>query len=135
MPDGNFFNGVQNGLTIWHEEQTGPGSDDRTLVLALFNGSITYTNGETGTYAGVEIIDITNSKEPFSGSMTVLLKDGSISNQSFEGEATSKEGPNAVSGIGKWKLVSGTGKFANLGGGGQFEWNIDGDKYHAEFGA
>ena len=129
----DFSNGVQNGFTIWHDEHNISGEEDRTVVLALFNGNIVYANGENATYAGVEIIDVTDSKEPFSGSMTVLLKDGSISNQTFEGEATSKDGPGRVSGNGAWKMVNGTGKFANLHDAGRFSWAIDGDKYYAEF--
>ena len=133
MPDDDFLNGVQSGLTIWNEEQNIPGREIRTVVLALFNGNIVYASGENATYAGVEVIDITDSKEPFSGNMTVLLKDGSVSNQTFEGEATFNEGPGRVSGIGKWTMAGGTGRFASLFGGGQFKWAIDGDKYHAEF--
>jgi hypothetical protein len=133
MSGDDFFNGVQSGLTIWHDEQTIPGQEIRTVVLALFNGSIVYASGENATYAGVEIIDVADSKEPFSGNMTVLLKDGSISNQTFEGEATFKDSPGRVSGIGTWSMVGGTGRFANVHGGGQFKWAIDGDVYNAEF--
>lgn len=133
MPNGDFLNGVQDGLTIWQEEQNIPGLETRSVVLALFNGSIVYESGESGAYAGLEVIEMSDSKEPFSGNMTVLLRDGSVSNQIFEGEVTIKEGPKRVSGTGNWAMVSGTGKFANLRGSGQFKWAVDGDKYHADF--
>lgn len=112
MPDGNFLNGVQSGLTIWNVEQKIPGRETRTVVLALIKGSIAYANGENATYAGVEVIDTTDKYEAFSGYMTVLFKDGSISNQSFVGEATINNGPGQVSGIGTWKMEGGVGRFA-----------------------
>jgi hypothetical protein len=133
MPNDDFLNGTQDGLTIWHEEKSISGAENCTVVFALFNGSIVYANGENATYAGVEVIDVSDSKEPFSGQMTVLFKDGSISNQTFEGEATYNEGAGRVGGTGRWKMVTGTGRFADLSGGGQFKWAIDGDEYHAEF--
>jgi hypothetical protein len=133
MPDGDFLHGVQSGLTIWNVEQRIPGREIRKVILALINGSIAYANGENATYAGVEVIDTTDKNEPFSGYMTVLFKDGSISNQTFEGEATINNGPGQVSGIGTWRMESGVGRFATQRGSGEFTWEIDGDKYHAEF--
>jgi hypothetical protein len=54
MTKSDLTNGIQTGRTIWHHSVQGP--DSRTVDLALFNGQIVYPNGETGTYAGVEII-------------------------------------------------------------------------------
>ena len=102
-------------------------------MLAVFNGSIAYASGETGTYAGVETISITGSGDPFSGYQIIVLTDGSASTQLIEGRATSRAGPAQVGGTGSWKMVSGTGRFAGLAGEGRFIWKIDGQKYEAGF--
>lgn len=135
MAKDDLMNGVQTGQTIWHEVHSVPGRNGRVIDLALFTGHTVYASGETATYAGVEVIDTTDGKEPFTGNMTVLLEDGSVSNQTFKGEATFKEGSNRVGGTGTWKMVNGTGRFAKLRGGGPFKWAVNGDKYHAEFSA
>lgn len=125
-----FLRGVQDGLTIWHKSQEVVGG---RIDLALFNGDIVFAGGERGTYAGVETIDMGSDSEPFSGRMTVMLADGSISNQTFEGVATHRESETQLGGNGTWRMIDGTGRFADLSGGGRFIWSIDGDKYHAEF--
>ena len=135
MANDDLMNGVQTGQTIWNESHSVPGGKSRAIDLALFNGHIVYANGETGTYAGVDVIDTIEGKETFTANTTVLLADGSVSNQTFEGKATFKVGSDHIGGTGTWKLVNGTGRFAKLRGGGTFEWTVAGDKYRAEFSA
>jgi hypothetical protein len=134
MAANDFLAGVQDGLTIWHEARDVPGTVPRRIALALFQGTIRFAGGETGTYAGVETIELSDDREPFSGRMTVLLADGSISNQTFEGIATHRESETRLGGTGTWRTVDGSGRFDGLRGGGRFNWSIDGDNYHAEFG-
>jgi hypothetical protein len=85
--------------------------------------------------AGVEVINMANDSEPFVGYLIVLLADGSVSNQTFEGILRIKKGDTIVGGKGTWKTVNGTGKFANFQGQGSFDWKANGDDYHAEYAA
>lgn len=126
-----LMNGIQTGKTVWHNSVSGPGGG--TLDLALFNGKIVYPNGESGTYAGVEMIDHAGGKD--SGHVIVLLDDGSVSNQVVKGEVTFSEGATLFRGIGVWEMVGGTGQFAGLLGGGTYKWEVDGDNWRAEFSA
>jgi hypothetical protein len=100
-----LMNGIQTGKTIWHKSVRGSGGG--LVDLALFNGQIVYPNGETGTYAGVEIINLADGKD--SGQVIVLLEDGSISNQVVRGEVTFNEGAtlSVASGSGKWWAARG----------------------------
>ena len=126
-----LMNGVQTGKMIWHKSASGPGGG--TFDLGLFNGQIVYANGETGTYAGVEIIDQAGGSD--SGQVMVLLEDGSVSNQSVRGEVTFKDGATRFRGIGIWEMLNGTGRFAELRGRGTYKWEVDGDNWRAEFSA
>lgn len=133
MPRGDLLNGAMTGETVWHSMQDAPGQNGGTAVLALFNGTVKYASGESALYAGVEIINMNGESEPFTGSRTVLLDDGSVSTQSFAGEVTFREAEGRFGGSGTWKLETGTGRFAGLAGGGGFTWSIDGDTYREQF--
>jgi hypothetical protein len=131
MTKSDLMTGVQTGRTIWHHSVQGP--DGRTLDLALFNGQMVCPNGETGTYAGVEIIDMAEGTD--FGQVMVLLEDGSVSNQTMKGEVTFTESATRLRGTGRWEMVGGTGRFAELRGSGSYTWEVDGEKWRAEFGA
>ena len=126
-----LMNGIQTGKTIWHHSVRGP--DRGTFDLAQFNGQIVYPNGETGTYAGLEVIDLASGKD--SGHVIVLLEDGSVSNQEVRGEVTFHDGKELFRGIGVWEMVGGTGRFADVRGSGTYKWEMNGENWHAEFGA
>ena len=132
MADHDLMNSVQTGQTIWHETHSIAGQNGRAIDVALFNGRVVYASGETGTYVGVEVIDMSDDDEAFSGNTTFLLEDGSVSNQTLEGKATFKDGSGRIGGTGRWKMVNGTGRFANLHGSGSFKWEVVGDSYRAE---
>jgi hypothetical protein len=133
MVRNDLMHGVQTGQTIWHEAHAVSGRAGETIVLALFTGQIEYASGDTASYAGFDVIQTSGAAERFTGTMTVLLEDGSVSTQTFEGEETNREGRNRVIGSGTWKMVDGTGRFAELRGGGSLKWLVDGDKWRAEF--
>jgi hypothetical protein len=135
MAKDDFLTGVQTGETIWHEAMTGASPEGRQLVLALFKGQVDFANGEQGTYAGVETIAVNEEAEPFSGTHTFMLADGSTSNQTFGGVVTRRDAPDSISGVGTWKITDGTGRLADLRGGGSFTWSIEGERYCAEFRA
>lgn len=126
-----LMNGIQTGKTIWHHSARG--SDGSSIDLAQFNGQILYTNGETGTYAGLEVIDLTSGKD--SGHVMVLLKDGSVSNQLVKGEVTFTDGSTVFRGIGVWEMVGGTGRFADLRARSTYNREMNGDNWRAEFSA
>ena len=102
------------------------------LDLALFNGQILYANGETGAYAGVEVIDTANGNDR--GYVMTVLEDGSVSVQLVQGKETSKQGSRIV-GTGTWEMVTGSGRFAKSPSAGSYIWEVDGDKWRAEFDA
>jgi hypothetical protein len=130
----DLMNGVHAGQTIWTESHDIAEPRGRRIDFALFNGQVHYAGGETGSYAGVDVIDVVDGKEVFSANTTVLLSDGSVSVQTFVSETKFREGPGRIGGDGTWRIDSGTGRFAGLRGrGGTFEWWVDGDRYRAEF--
>ncbi|MGH6937828.1 hypothetical protein [Hypericibacter sp.] len=135
MAPHDLTKGMQTAQTIWHEAHDAAGGRGGRFDLAAFKGQILYANGETAAFAGAEVIETSDDKEPFTGNWTVLLKDGSVSNQTFTGVATFKEGPDRVGGTGNWAMIGGTGRFATLRARGTFTWSIDGDDYRAEFSA
>ena len=125
MADDDLVNAVHTGRTIWHHSAAG-------VDLALFKGQIAYASGEIGTYAGVETINTADGTD--SGYVTVLLEDGSITTQLLKGEETSHEG-SRFAGTGTWEMVSGSGRFARMRRSGVYKWEVDGDKWYAEFTA
>ena len=133
MAKTDLTNRIQNSQTIWHETHSLPGQD-RKSELALFQGQMVLANGETAACAGIEVINVTDDESPFAGRLMVLLADGSVSTQTFEGIVTLKESETRFSGTGTWQSVNGTGRFADLRGGGSFKWIMDGDSYHSEYG-
>lgn len=135
MPDRHLMSGTQAGQTIWHQASAAAVADGPQTVLALFNGRVTFANGEQGDYAGVETIVMGDHAEPFSGTHTFLLADGSTCSQSFDGGVTHRDAAGRISGAGKWRIISATGRFEGLDGGGPFAWSIEADTYHGEFRA
>ena len=131
MTKSELMSGAQTGRTIWHHSVKG--LDGRTVHLALFNGQMVYANGETGTYAGVETIDIDTGKD--SGQVMTILEDGSVSHQTVTGEVTFTNSATHFVGTGRWEMVSGTGRFAELRGSGSYTWEVDGDNWKARFTA
>jgi hypothetical protein len=132
MTRDNLANRTQNSRTIWRQTNSAPHHNGKGL-LGLFQGQMVLGNGETGVCAGVEAIDMTDESEPFAGSLMVLLADGSVSNQTFEGMLNFRDGDSIVGGKGTWETVNGTGRFANFQCNGSFNWKADGDDYHAEY--
>lgn len=130
----DLANRIQNSRTIWRETNSAPHHDGKSL-LGLFQGQMVLANGETAVCAGVEVINMAKESEPFVGYLIVLLADGSVSNQTFEGILRIKKGDTIVGGKGTWKTVNGTGEFANFQGQGSFDWKAKGDDYHAEYAA
>ena len=133
MTTTKFFRGIQTARTTWHSEHAVAGQEGRKIDVAVFNGEIRYADGETGVYAGVEAIEISDGAEPFSGTNVVILADGSISHQAFEGTVTVRESPRRIGGIGRWEFLTGTGRFHGLRGGGTLTWTVEDDEWRAEF--
>lgn len=134
MTNRGFMEGTFTGDDIWHETSA-MDTEGRQTVLALFNGRVDFTNGERGTYAGVEVIAVGDEAEPFSGTYTILLADGSTSSQTFEGVVTRRDAPDRLNGIGTWTIIAGCGRLRELRGGGSITWAIDGKHYSAKFSA
>ncbi len=129
----DLSSGIQTSRTTWHTEQAVAGHEDRKINLAVFNGEIQYASGERGVYAGVEAIEISDATEPFSGTIVVLLRDGSVSHQAFEGIVTLRASTRRLSGVGKWEYLTGTGRFCELRGGGALTWTLEDGEWRAEF--
>ena len=131
MTDRALMNGRMLGGFAWQKHQS---VADGEIEIALFHGSVQFANGETGTYAGVETVDFTETKGPFTGHRVFVLADGSLSRQTFEGWTTSSgDGPQQFRGEGHWQTLEGTGRFAGLRGGGKFRWELDGAEYREVF--
>ena len=130
----NFMRGSHTSRIIWHRVQGIGGQADRSIEVAAFVGQVTYADGERGTYVGVEAVGAVDDPDAFRGSAIIVLDDGSVSNQTFEGKTESKDGPDRFAGTGTWRMVSGTGRFAGLQGSGPFKWSLIGDQYEDEFG-
>jgi len=133
MAGGDLTRGKYRSRTTWHARPGAGGSKAAALELAQFNGEVRYASGETALYAGVEVIDFGDEREPFEGSIVIVLRDGSVSTQRIKGVVTVRQDMQRVSGIGTWEFVTGTGRFAGLTGGGTFAWSADGDEYQSEF--
>ena len=105
MAGQDLMRGVQRSRTTWHAR---PGSGkNAALELAQFNGEIVYASGETALYAGIEVVDFGNDREPFEGSFMVVLRDGSTATQRIKGVVTARLDKQRVSGTGNWEIVSG----------------------------
>lgn len=133
MADSELTRGRYRSRTTWHARPGAGGSKAAALELAQFNGEVRYETGETALYAGVEVIDFGDEREAFQGSIVIVLRDGSISNQRIQGIVTARQDMQRVSGVGTWEFISGTGRFAGLSGGGTMTWSADGDDYQSEF--
>ena len=129
----SFTKGVHRSQIIWHRAQNVAGQVDCSIETALFTGQVIYANGERGTYIGAEVVGVVGDPEVFRGNAIIVLEDGSISNQTFEGKTETINGPDSFVGTGTWRMASGTGRFAYLRGGGQFKWSLVGDRYEDEF--
>ena len=125
-----LMNGTMVGGFAFQMHQSVEGGE---IEVALFKGSIDFANGETGTYAGVETVDFRDTRAPFTGHRIVMLADGSLSRQSFDGWTIATPGPEQYRGEGTWRLLDGTGRFAGLTGGGTFRWELDGEDYRETF--
>jgi hypothetical protein len=134
MAGSDLMNGHMEGEIVWHKMLQVARAGGGEIEVALFTGRIDFANGETGSYAGVETVDFADAKAPFTGYRTVMLEDGSLSNQSFEGMTTFQEESGRVGGTGTWKLIDGTGRFAGLRGSGTFRWELSGEDYRETFG-
>ena len=93
----DLSNRVQNSRTIWHETHSVPRQYPKN-ELALFQGHMVLASGETAACAGVEVVNMSDGNEPFTGHLMVQLADGSVSNQTFEGVTTSRESETRFSG-------------------------------------
>jgi hypothetical protein len=133
MAASDLTRGRYRSRTTWHARPGAGGSKAAALELAQFNGEVRYQSGETALYAGVEVIDFGDEREPFEGSLVIVLRDGSISNQRIKGVVTRRQDMQRVSGTGTWEFAGGSGRFAGLSGGGTFTWSADGDDYQADF--
>jgi hypothetical protein len=125
-----LMNGSMVGGFAWRTVQRIP---DGEIEFALVKGRVDFANGERGTYAGVETVDFRDARVPFSGHRIVMLADGSMSNQSFEGWTEFQEISGRVVGNGTWRMLDGTGRFAGLTGGGTFHWELDSEDYRETF--
>jgi hypothetical protein len=98
----------------------------------VFVGQVVFANGERGTYFGSETVGTFDDPGAFSGNAIIVLEDGSVSNQTFEG-TTMTGGIDRFAGTGTWRMESGTGQFAGLQGSGPFKWSLIGDDYEDDF--
>ena len=128
----DFMSGRHHSRIVWHRSHQiagGPASVD----AAVFAGEVIFRNGERGTYVGSETVGTPRDPGAFSGYAIIVLNDGSVSNQTFEGTAEPPDGSDRFSGTGTWRMESGTGQFLGLKGSGPFKWTMTGDEYEDEF--
>ena len=111
------------------------GQAERSVEVAVFVGHVTFSNGERGSYIGVESVGAAVDPGAFKGDAIILLEDGSVSNQVFEGRTERTDGPGRYAGTGVWGTKSGTGRFAGLEASGRFKWTMSGEEYEDEFSA
>ena len=127
-----FTSGIHRSRIIWHRSRRIAGSD-ASIDAAVFVGEVVFRNGERGTYIGSETIGTTHDPGAFSGNAIIVLDDGSVSNQTFEGKTEATNGPDRFAGTGTWRMESGTGRFTGLKESGPFKWTITGDEYEDQF--
>ncbi len=135
MSENSFMSGTHASQIIWHRVQAVVGQGDCSIEVAAFAGQVLYANGERGTWIGIETVGAVDDADIFRGSAIVLLEDGSVANEIFEGKTERKDGPDRFAGTGTWRMQNGTGRFAGLHGSGQFRWSLVGDRYEDEFSA
>lgn len=135
MNENNFMSGTHASQVIWHRVQAVVGQGHCSIEVAAFVGQVLYASGERGTWIGVETVGTVDDPDIFGGSAIVLLEDGSVGNETFEGKAERKDGPDRFAGTGTWRIQGSTGRFAGLHGSGQFKWSLVGDRYEDEFSA
>src|SRR5262249_15988771 len=133
MDKHDFMKGRKASRIVWHQAHEIAGQKGRSIDPALFTGQVTFLSGERGTYIGCEVVGTTKDPDAFSGNAIILLDDGSVSTQTFEGRSETTSGPDRFAGTGTWRMESGTGQFAGLRGSGPFRWSIIGDDYEEEF--
>ena len=128
-----FMAGSKVARTVWHQTHQIEGRDGCSLDALLFAGHVVFASGERGTYIGSEVVGTAEEPGAFSGNAIILLEDGSMSSQTFEGRTDTMNGPDCFEGTGTWRMESGTGRFADLLSSGTFRWSIIGDEYQEEF--
>jgi hypothetical protein len=129
------MSGTHASQIIWHRVQAIAGQKERSIEAVAFVGQVLYASGERGTWIGVEAVGEVDDPGIFRGNAIVVLEDGSVGNETFEGKTDRKERPDRFAGTGTWRMHGGTGRFAGLQGSGQFRWSLVGDRYEDEFGA
>lgn len=134
MDKHDFTKGRHSSRIIWHQAHDIPGHGGRSIDAAVFVGQVVFVNGERGTYVGSEVVGTIDDPEVFSGNAIIVLDDGSVSNQTFQGKTETTDGQDRFAGTGTWKMENGTGRFAGLQGSGPFKWSLVGDEYEDEFG-
>jgi hypothetical protein len=66
----------------------------------LFAGHVFFVGGEHGTYIGSEVLGTIDDSEVFSGNAIIVLEDGSVSNQTFEGRIETTKDSDHFAGTG-----------------------------------
>ena len=133
MASNGFMHGRHRSRIIWHHQHPVAGRKSKSIDAGLFAGEVVFADGERGTYIGSETVGTFEDPGAFRGSAIIILDDGSVSNQTFEGTTDSTTDPDRLSGTGIWKMESGTGRFEGLAASGPFRWSMIGDEYEDEF--
>jgi hypothetical protein len=133
MDSKGFMNGRHRSRIIWHHPHPIVGYKSTSIDAGVFVGEVVFANGERGTYIGSETVGTFDDPGVFTGNAIVVLQDGSVSNQTFEGTTDATTDPGRLNGTGTWKMESGTGRFAGLNASGPFKWSMVGDEYEDEF--
>jgi hypothetical protein len=128
-----FMNGRHRSRIIWHQPHPIDGHRNASIDAGLFAGEVEFANGERGTYIGSETVGTFDDPGGFAGNAIIVLQDGSVSHQTFEGMTHATTDPGRLSGTGTWRMETGTGQFAGLSGSGPFRWSMVGDEYEDEF--
>lgn len=129
----SFMSGRHRSRVIWHHSHQIRGHKSKSIDAGVFVGEVIFANGERGTYIGWETVGTFDDPRMFSGNAIIVLADGSVSNQTFEGTTDETTDLHRLSGTGIWKMESGTGRFMGLAASGPFRWSMVGDEYEDEF--
>jgi hypothetical protein len=133
MDTDDFKKGKKASRIVWHRAHQIAGQRHWSIDAGVFAGEVIFANGERGTYIGSEAVGTTNDPGAFSGTAIIVLEDGSVSRQTFDGQTEAPNGSDRLTGTGAWKMDSGTGRFDGLSGAGSFKWSMIGDDYEEEF--